>query len=131
MSKSFFNSVNLDGESLQRATARALGQNDLVARIFEANPHRKFSPSQLKELIARKFDRYSPLTSWRRSVTTLTKEGFLVKLDEQVPGAYGEPEHLWQLRKYDEEGLSRFMEDFQDGKLETEETRQWLQAQLF
>ena len=39
----------------------------------------------------------APLTSIRRAMTTLTKDGKLIKTDKQVPGIYGTPNYKWKL----------------------------------
>lgn len=93
--KSFFNTINLSGDNLEKAKARALAQEALVEEIFKANPGRHFSPSQLQKLVASKYDRHCPLTSWRRAITNLTKRGVLFKTDKQIAGIYGEPEYCW------------------------------------
>jgi len=95
MSKSFYNTINLSGEQLLKSNARALAQENLVEEIFKANPNRHISPSQLQKIVASKYDRHCPLTSWRRAITNLTKRGVLTKTDEQVSGIYGEGEHCW------------------------------------
>lgn len=121
---SFFNTVDLSGEYLSKANARAATQENLVAAIFRQNPTKRFSPSQLQKLISAKYGRNAPITSWRRSLTNLTDRGTLTKCGkaDQVPGPFGLPENVW---KYNEAGdtraLETFMEDLQEGRLENRE----------
>lgn len=126
MSKTFFNTINLSGEALQKANARAAAQNDLIAAIFTANPDKNFSPSQIHKIFASRFDRHNPLTSIRRAISTLTKEGVLEKMDKTIPGPYAEPEHLWKLKYYDHKALQEFMTDLQEGRLEIKPIQQEL-----
>jgi hypothetical protein len=124
MSKSFFNTINLEGPALEKATARAATQEALVAAIFRNNPTRKFSPSQLQKLISAKYGRTAPITSWRRSLTNLTDRGTLTKCpkSDQVPGPFGLPENVWVYNEAgDTKALEGFMEDLQEGRLEGKE----------
>lgn len=98
--KSFHNTINLEGKELERAEARAASQENLITAIFKANPGRKISPSQVHSIMQVKYDLHPPLTSVRRGMTNLTKDkhsNVLTKLDEKVTGPFAMPEHLWIL----------------------------------
>lgn len=58
----------------------------------------KASASDVWE-ICRKQD--EPLTSFRRALTNLAKQGKVEKLDEVKVGIYGRNEHLWRLKRDD------------------------------
>jgi hypothetical protein len=95
--KPYYNTISLSGEKLEKNIARALAQEELVKQIFQANPNKPLSPSMIMKLVSKKYDRHSPITSWRRAITNLTDMGLLVKTDQKVEGLFGEPEHCWQL----------------------------------
>lgn len=114
MSKSFYNTINLSSEKLQKAEARALGQEELIKEIFRNNPHRLFSPSQIQKLFISKYDRHNPITSIRRGMTNLASDKhkkILVKTDNMVVGEYGLPEHTWRLNV--EQTDDQFWEELQ------------------
>jgi hypothetical protein len=121
MSKSFFNTIRLNSDELEKAHARAASQEQLVAAIFRANPGRKISPSQIQTLIGAKYGRHCPLTSWRRAFSNLTADGVLTKCptSDRIPGQYGLPEHTWQYNEAgDVKALETFMTDLQADRLE-------------
>lgn len=100
MSKSFYNTINLEGKELERVEARATTQEKLITAIFKANPGRKISPSQVHSIIQVKYDLHPPLTSVRRGMTNLCLDkhnNVLTKLDEMIPSPYASKEHLWIL----------------------------------
>ena len=101
--QSFYNTINLSGEDLKRANARAATLEVLITAIFKANKGRKISPSQIHSIILLKYDLHPPLTSVRRGMTNLTNgtidvNPVLEKTIEKIKGPYGVPEHLWMLR---------------------------------
>jgi hypothetical protein len=115
--KSFFNTVNLSGEKLERAKARALSQENLIKEIFMANPDKKISPSQMLQIFSKKYDLHPPIVSIRRAMTSLTysqKGMVLRKTEEQAMGSYGVPEYLWELNKLSsDEELQAFWDEHQ------------------
>lgn len=124
MSKSFFNTINLEGPALEKATARAAYQNDIIIAIFRANPTRRFSPSQMQKIIAAKYGRHLLIGSVRRSMTTLAGRGSLTKGDDsqRIAGPSGVPENTWAYNEAgDTKALESFFSDLQEGKLEGRE----------
>jgi hypothetical protein len=117
MSKVFYNTVNLSGEKLERANARALSQENLIKEIFMANPDKKISPSQMLQIFSKKYDLHPPIVSIRRAMTNLTysqKGMVLRKTEEQAMGSYGVPEYLWELNKLSsDEELQAFWDEHQ------------------
>lgn len=51
--KHFYDTLNLSAEQLQKATARALAQEDFVREVFKANPNIKLSPSQIQKVASK------------------------------------------------------------------------------
>jgi hypothetical protein len=82
---------------LQAFTSIAIGQDSVVLEYFKQRPLAEFSPSQvLKKLInSNLINNGTPITSIRRSISDLTKEGKLIKTSNKVPGMFGRPEHTW------------------------------------
>lgn len=100
MSRSFFNTINLEGKELERADARAASQERLITAIFKANPGRKISPSQIHNIMKVKYDLHPPITSIRRAMTNLTNDrnmNVLTKLDEKIESPFASWEHFWIL----------------------------------
>lgn len=97
MSNHWFNTINFEGEGLKREEAKAAKQEELILRLFKANPDKALSPSQVHTIVGRKYQIYPPITSIRRALTNLTGRMELVKTDNMIPGTYHLPEHTWKL----------------------------------
>lgn len=95
----YYNTTKETGEILVRANIMAGKQNDIVLDIFERY-QRALSPSEVYAV----FPKRVPITSIRRSITNLTKLGFLEKTDIMKVGIYGKREHYWKLAKQLKEG---------------------------
>lgn len=96
----FYNTIKYEGERLSYNEGKALAQEQLIREIFLANPYTKISPSQMLNIFNKKYDRYPPITSIRRAMTTLAhakRERFLTKIDETMTGPFNEDEHFWIL----------------------------------
>lgn len=89
----YFNTTSLTGDDLRHAIRQADKQDDAILAIYRA-AKRPLSPSEVWAECESAGKRW-PLTSIRRSITTLTNAGALARLDEQRVGAYGRPEHRW------------------------------------
>ena len=91
----FYNTVNLNGTDLKKAVQKSNRQSDRVLKIFKMNAI-PMTPAQVSGYYD---DLYSPspLTSIRRAITNLTKDGRLIKTDVKVPGIYGTPNYKWKL----------------------------------
>ena len=91
----FFNTTHLTGQDLGPALASAQTQDDAILSIYR-KAGGPLSPTQAWELYQRQ-GRECPPTSVRRSVTCLTKQGKLVRLDRKRIGNWGRWEYLWAL----------------------------------
>lgn len=91
----FYNTVNLEDNELKEARTRIGTQNELILKLFRANPGISYSPCEVHKLMG-----YwnTPLTSVRRALTTLTNEGYLIMTDELREGWYGMKNHCWKLK---------------------------------
>lgn len=89
----FHNSTGLAADELAEARHRANKQNAQVLAIFR--DFDRLTPSQAYNLgRARGFDWL--LTSVRRSITNLTRQGELIKTELTRGGPYGRPETVWE-----------------------------------
>jgi hypothetical protein len=135
----FYNTLDLSGPALEKAQARTASQETLVKAIFRNNPTTKLSPSQLMKLVRARYGLHTPLTSWRRCFTDLTKENFLIKCgkEDQVVGEYGEKENVWRYNDSgDTSALQTFFNKLQNGELEggpyvPPTPKQFVQKELF
>ena len=89
----YHNSVGERRESvLQRRDQRANKQNQEVLQFFRMHQMEGFSPSQVWNLMKRP----CPLTSIRRSISDLTKDGWLYMTRERREGLYPpDTEGVW------------------------------------
>ena len=86
----YFNTNNESGEELKQSRRNASTQEQEVMEIFVAEL-RALTPSEVLSRIKNN----CPLTSIRRAITNLTKDGFLKKTDGKKAGIYGKNEHEW------------------------------------
>jgi response regulator of citrate/malate metabolism len=89
----YYNTTNLSGADLKDSTKKAQTQNEAVMEIFRMNT--SMSPSQVWKYYG---TTKAPLTSIRRSITTLTKDGYLKKTILQRHGVFGKPEYVYTLK---------------------------------
>lgn len=104
----YYNTTNETGNDLKESRSKASTQDNDILEYFKKNE--ECSPSQVwKELREKELDRDGvttmPLTSVRRSITNLTKKGYLEKTTNKRKGIYGKPEYIWKLHALYEMGL--------------------------
>ena len=90
----YFNTTHLVGSDLATQLENAITQEDKILAYFLNHKSKRFGPSDLWHLMV--VDR-APLTSIRRAINSLTKQGWLVKTSHQKMGLYGKPECTWIL----------------------------------
>jgi hypothetical protein len=89
----FFNTINLEGEELATAKAKALSQED---RIMQIMPHgTALTPFEVHVLWKVKF-KDVPITSIRRAMTNLSDKGKLEKTAHKRAGGYGTVNYTWK-----------------------------------
>lgn len=93
----YFNTTELEDSELSEAKSAASWQDELVLSYFR-RIGRGAGPSECYKALMDSgvIPSSTPLTSIRRSITTLTKRGFLDKTSEKRTGQYGKPEYLWR-----------------------------------
>lgn len=96
---SFYNTTHETGETLAEAKGKAKSQDDIVIDLFKGGA--KFTPwTVYHQLIALgRIGRSTPITSIRRSITSLCKKGQLVKLNEKRREVLGMSNYLFQKKE--------------------------------
>lgn len=90
----YFNTTHETGITRIHYEAAAETQNDRVLAFYAAHPGDLLAPSTVwRETGLESED--VPLTSVRRSITTLEKAGKLAKTGIKRQGVYGRPETCW------------------------------------
>ena len=102
----FHDTVPLLEEYLPKARETAAKQKEIILDFFRQRFSMKFTPSEVHILVSNNEREQILLTSVRRSITDLTKEGRLIKCQwsESRPGAYGKLNRVW---KYQNDYLNR------------------------
>jgi len=93
----YFNTTDVDPKTETQYTDKAKGQSVHVLQFYKSQPNVLFSPSQVHKwlMFRKKISINTPLTSIRRSISTLTRKGFLIKSNKKITGAYARPEFCW------------------------------------
>ena len=89
MFKNFFNTTGIKDTS--KKEKKAATQNQVVLQLFIK--HKALGPSQ----VFGKLNERMPITSVRRAINTLTRDGHLKKTNVKQRGLYGDSEHVWRL----------------------------------
>lgn len=89
----YFNTTELKGSKLKSAKKKSKGQNDLILNYFRSHSKILMTPSYIHKVL---FDNNTPITSVRRSMTSLANQGLLKKTTEMKEGTYGREEHTWK-----------------------------------
>ncbi len=89
----YFPTTDLNDQELAERKIKAGSQNAIILDIFRGNPHWLLTPFDVQKCWNRKFKEI-PITSIRRSITTLTMLGYLLKTSDFRRGDYGEKNHL-------------------------------------
>lgn len=91
---SFFNTIDLHGPELATAQKVASTQEDKVLKVFQEAKYKTFTPAEVHIALGQQF----LLTSVRRSISNLTKKGFLEQTEEMRPGNWNLPNRCWKLK---------------------------------
>lgn len=90
----YFNTTSLVGPDLFTAIDNCITQDQLILNHFKKYPNNLYSPCDCWKIL---FDDNTPCTSIRRSISSLTAEGKLIKTDQYKTGVYGKKVYLWKL----------------------------------
>lgn len=97
MNGGFWNTIGLGGEDLVEARRQVSKQEEIVLDIFTTCGDLMTPYEVWERLVA--IGKIYPLTSVRRAITNLTKEGMLEKTNHKVKGGYGTLNYCWRLTK--------------------------------
>jgi hypothetical protein len=96
--RTYYNTNELPANDFLAAIHKAKSQQEKILIYFQSYPGRRFAPHQIKAAI---FSDFTPITSIRRAITNLEKDGLLKKTDHMIDGDFGAPVHTWELRNWD------------------------------
>ena len=101
MNNIFHNTIPLEGESLKKHLERATAQDARIYRFFEINGHKNWTPCEVEaQFNSNGNDNKILLTSIRRAINNLTRDGFLLKLENiKRIGKHGSPVNVWEFKK--------------------------------
>jgi hypothetical protein len=103
MKTEYYNTTNLKGVELKKATSNALSQDEQVLAYFRsydnlgATPERVLRHFRIMEKLSERRWHNTPITSIRRSFSNLKKRGLIVKTGYMIMGDYGKEVHVWKL----------------------------------
>jgi Fe2+ or Zn2+ uptake regulation protein len=93
----YFNTTDLQGAELEEAQEKSLFQRDVIFNVFKDNPQDELTPFDVQRKLYKKGYKY-PLTSIRARMTTLTKDGLLIRSSvADAIGGYNAKNHTWKL----------------------------------
>jgi hypothetical protein len=94
---SFYNTINLSGESLQKAHKANKSQENKILCLLESNQKLNFTKYEIKMILVGKglLNANTPETSINRALTNLKKAGFVIMYPEQRMGGLGRLNHEW------------------------------------
>lgn len=95
MNNEFHNSINAKGTSLMNLNVNARSQREIILLIFQ-KMNRALTPSEVLSCFP---SPGTPITSIRRAISNLTRDGYLKRLEIKRNGMYQTPEHYWKLIK--------------------------------
>jgi len=99
---SYFNTTNESGTTLKNNVAKAKSQEEEILNLFIFNKMHfinKIYKNYKLGLSPSQIGLNYPITSIRRALTNLTKQGKLIKTNEKRIGMYGRSEYVWKLNE--------------------------------
>tara|TARA_R110000824_G_scaffold343611_1_gene530241 strand:- start:1912 stop:2199 length:288 start_codon:yes stop_codon:yes gene_type:complete len=88
-----YNTTNEYGDNIIKARNDALKQDQRVLAVFQAFSGRELSPW----IVRAKMETNAPITSIRRAINTLSKDGKIKKTKTKLMGPFGKPSYCWKL----------------------------------
>jgi len=98
MKKSFHNTTNETGQKLQSYEAKAYTQDQQIADFFTCHPGELYTPWEIQSLVFK--HPKPPITSVRRAMSNLTRDGILTKTKEKKEvGIYNRASYSWTINQ--------------------------------
>ena len=91
---SYFNTTSVTNPELAEYQSRAMTQEECVLAAMK-----HIGSATASHLWRHNFSQKCPITSIRRALTCLTKEGLLVKTPNKKIGLWGRPEHVYKTKE--------------------------------
>lgn len=93
----YFNTTDLCETELEEAQEKSLCQREIILKVFKDNSIDQLTPFDVQRKLYRIGYRY-PITSIRARMTSLTKEGLLIRSSvADAIGNYNAKNHTWKL----------------------------------
>lgn len=95
---SYYNTANETGDELARYRKLAASQKEKLRALWTYQPLLQLTASEAYEMLVTRYQvkENTPLTSIRRALTDLMKEGYLEKTELHRPGPYGRNETVYR-----------------------------------
>ena len=90
----YYNTLLETGEDLKQSQVKAETQTEKVLRWFQQCPGFYYTPFEIHQNLKLN----CPVTSVRRAMTDLTKQGKLKKTKQKKQGEYGKLNYCWRLK---------------------------------
>jgi hypothetical protein len=95
---SYYNTTNETGTDLMLSHQKVKSQDDAIYQYF-VSTGKALSPS----MVLNELGLNCPITSVRRAICSLTKQGKIFKTKQTTMGIYGKKESLWVLKGPDQQ----------------------------
>ncbi len=99
----FHNTIDAQGKELEQHQAKAESQTEKILRIFKAHPEQDFTPCEIQGKLSYPEipdnSKETLLTSVRRSISNLTRDGELERTKTRRLGSHGAMNFTWKLRR--------------------------------
>lgn len=94
----FHNTINIAGDPLMKAEAKAISQEEAVLEYFKMYAGQEFTPAAVHISLIQlgKIKPTTPITSIRRAISNLTNACKLEKTKHHQPGAFNMPNLTWK-----------------------------------
>lgn len=97
MQTTYYNTTQItDSKQLSLFSQKAKSQDEAILRFFKKFPEQQITPS---DILKNSVCGDAPITSIRRSLTTLHKSFEIVKCEVKRESLYGRPETVYQLNR--------------------------------
>ena len=95
----YYNTNNETGNELKRSKKKTITQDQFILGIFNTwRVNDGLTPSEIEQILVEDYNTNWPLTSIRRSISTLTDAGKLTKTNKLRKGKYDKNEHIWKFK---------------------------------
>lgn len=94
----YYNTTNEQGNTLKKSHKKSMKQQDMALAVFQKHPNVKMTPVDIANGVRHYFGKKYPITSIRRCISDLTKDGRIEKTATKREGMYGKMNYTWKLK---------------------------------